>query len=660
MTLHVIDLAIVVAYLATTLLIGFWVSKRASTGLKGYFLGGNKLPWYALGLSNASGMFDVVGTMWLVSILFVYGLKSIWLPWLWPVFNQIFLMVFLSVWLRRSGALTGAEWITFRFGDDTSARLSHFSIIVFALIMVLAYMAYGFLGIGKLAAQFMPWNLAELLHLEIFLPETLRGGALDAAGQAAHAHAMADLNDRAYGVVIVSLTALYTIRGGMYSVVFTEVMQFAVMTVTCIAIAWVAMTHVTPEQIAAAVPAGWANPFFGWELGLDWSTLLPSADDKIAGEGYSLFTLFFMLVLFKGILTSLAGPAPNYDMQRVLSTRTPSEAAKMSGFVSIVLNPPRYLMIAGLTVLALVYFSDDLRGMGAGADYEAILPFTLREFLPVGLLGLTLAGLLAAFMSSFAAPLNAAPAYVVNDIYRKYINPNPSERTYLRQSKFVSTVIVVIGTTFGLYLQSIDSIVNWITAGLYGGYTAANVVKWYWWRMNGWGYFWGMLAGILFALVLGVPQLHLNPLQAFPFFFLVCLAAVVIGSLATRPTNMDTLKAFYLKTRPWGWWAPVHAALEAEGRKVAKNTDFARDCVNVAVGIVWQTALVAAPIFLIIQSWAPLFICMGLIVATSVFLKFSWYDRLRDYPEDLSPEEVKADVAAAPSTSPAQPRPASA
>lgn len=644
MQLHAIDLGIVVAYLATTVFIGFWISKRATTGLKSYFLGGNKLPWYALGLSNASGMFDVAGTMWLVSILFVYGLKSIWLPWLWPVFNQIFLMVFLSVWLRRSGAMTGAEWITFRFGDDASARLSHLSIVVFALILVLAYMAYGFLGIGKLAAQFMPWDLADLLHLEVFLPDALRASGLDAAAQTARATALADYNDRAYGLVIVVLTAIYVVKGGMYSVVFTEIMQFTMMTIACIAIAWVAMTNVTPEALQAAVPAGWDDPFFSWRLDLDWSTLLPSANDKIASEGYSLFTIFFMLVVFKGILTSLAGPAPNYDMQRVLSTRSPIEAAKMSAFVSIVLNPPRYLMITGLTILALVYFSDDLRAMGSAADYEAILPFTLIQFLPVGLLGLTLAGLLAAFMSSFAAPLNAAPAYIVNDIYRKYINPHASQKTYLRLSYFVSALFVLIGTVFGLFLHSIDSILNWITAGLYGGYTAANVVKWYWWRMNGWGYFFGMLAGIVLALVLGVPQLHLNALQAFPVLFALCLAAVLIGSLTTKPTNMETLKKFYLKTRPWGFWGPVHAAIEAEGRPVKKNGDFVRDMINVLVGTIWQTTLVAAPIFFVIQQRTQLYVCLALIVVTSIFLKFSWYDRLKDYPDDLRPDEIEAEA----------------
>lgn len=642
MKLPPLDLAIVFAYVALTIFIGFWISKQASTGLRSYFLGGNRLPWYALGLSNASGMFDVAGTMWLVSILFVYGLKSIWLPWLWPVFNQVFLMVFLSIWLRRSGVMTGAEWITFRFGDDRSARLSHLIIVLFALILVLAYMAYGFLGIGKLAAQFIPFNLSEVFHLHVFLPDALKAASLSPEQIAERARLLADFNDRAYGVIIILLTALYVIKGGMYSVVFTEVMQFAVMTVTCLAIAWVAMAHTDAASIATAIPDGWTNPFFDWKLDLDWSQLLPSANEKIASEGYSLFTIFFMLVLFKGILNSLAGPAPNYDMQRILSARSPTDAAKMSGFVSLVLNPPRYLMIAGLTVLALVHFQDELRAMGKSADYEAILPFTLAEFLPTGLLGLTLAGLLAAFMSSFAAPLNAAPAYIVNDVYRKYINPEASEKTLINLSYAVSIIFVIIGTAFGLLLHSIDSALNWITAGLYGGYTAANVVKWYWWRMNGWGYFGGMAAGILFALILAIPQLNLDPLQSFPFFFAICLAVVIATSLMTPATDMAVLEKFYIKTRPWGFWGPVQQSLIAKGEGVEPNKEFKLDAFNVVVGIIWQTSLVAAPIFFVIRNWTSFGIAMAIAAVTTWLLKVYWWDRLKDYPSDYRPEADEA------------------
>lgn len=161
MQLSILDSAIVLAYIVGTLAVGFMVSRHVSKNMRSYFLGGNKLSWRMLGLSNASGMFDISGTMWLVYLLFIYGLSSVYIPWLWPVFNQIFMMIFLSAWLRRSGVLTGAEWIRFRFGDTTGARLSHLIVVVFALINVVAFIAYGFIGIGKFASVFLPWQLAE-------------------------------------------------------------------------------------------------------------------------------------------------------------------------------------------------------------------------------------------------------------------------------------------------------------------------------------------------------------------------------------------------------------------------------------------------------------------------------------------------------------------
>ena len=99
--------------------------------------------------------------MWMVALLFLYGLKSIWIPWLWPVFNQVFLMVFLSLWLRRSGVMTGAEWIRFRFGNSRGAQMAHLVVVIFALVNVIGFLAYGFIGIGKFGATFLPWRLVE-------------------------------------------------------------------------------------------------------------------------------------------------------------------------------------------------------------------------------------------------------------------------------------------------------------------------------------------------------------------------------------------------------------------------------------------------------------------------------------------------------------------
>lgn len=606
MILTALDTSIIIAYLLVTIAIGLWISRKASRSLKNYFLGGNKLPWYMLGLSNASGMFDISGSMLLVSWLFIYGLKSIFIPWLWPVFNQIFSMIYLSIWLRRSGVMTGAEWIKFRFGNSRGAELSHLVVVAFALLNVIGFLAYGFIGIGKFAAVFLPWQLSADAHInEIF-----------------------------YGLIITAITTFYVVKGGMFSVVFTEVLQFVVMTIACIAVGVIAMIKVSPDTLRAVVPDGWMSPSFGWSLELDWSATLESANERIISDGWSLFSIFLMLVLFKGILQSLAGPAPNYDMQRVLSARSPKEAAKMSGFVNIVLIFPRYMLVTGLTILALAFFMGELGAMGNAVDFEKILPFVLKNFIPSGLLGLLIAGLLAAFMSTFAATTNAAPAYVVNDIYRRYFKPDADQRTLVRLSYIVSILFVLIGTTIGLFIPSLNELVLWIVGALYGGYTASNMLKWYWWRFNGFGYFYGMVAGIVTAIPLFF--IAISPIYAFPILFSVCLAAAVLGSLMTAPDDMDVLKNFYIKTRPWGVWGPVEKACIGDRPELQSNREFGRDIMNVVVGVCWQTSLTAAPIFMVTRSWPGFCGAMVIVAVTSIHLKFAWFDRLKDYPDDIS------------------------
>lgn len=608
MTLRLLDVLIIAAYVVTTVIIGFWISKKASRSLRSYFLGGNRIPWYVLGVSDASGMFDISGTMWLVSLLFVYGLKSIWIPWLWPVFNQIVLMVFLSTWLRRSGVMTGAEWIRFRFGDGRGAQLAHLIVVVFALLNVVGFLAYAYIGIGKFASTFLPWQLS----------------------------ADPGTNVKLWGCLIIAITTLYVVKGGMFSVVSTELLQFALLTVASIAVGVLVMHQVSPAMLDPVIPQGWRNPFFGWHLHLDWSHIMPAVDQRIASDGWSFFGAFFAMMLFKGLLQAGAGPAPNYDMQRVLSTRSPSEAAKMNGFVNVVLIVPRYMLVTGLTVLALVYFNHQLNAMGTHVDFELVLPLAMRSFIPTGLLGLLIAALLAAFMSNYAATVNAAPAYLVNDIYKRYINPRADQRTLVRMSYATSILVVIIGTATGLFVASLNGIVQWIVSALYGGYTASNLLKWYWWRFNSYGYFWGMLAGIV-AAMLGALVPNLAPIYIFPAILALSLIGAIAGTLLTPPDEPHVLDRFYLRVRPWGFWGPVHDRVALTHPGLVANQNFRRDMFNVVVGIVWQTALTATGILLVLRDWRALAISVSLVVVSAVILKFTWYNRIEDYPADPSP-----------------------
>src|SRR5262245_65378685 len=184
------------------------------------------MPWYIFGVSDASGMFDIAGTMWLVYIMFVYGLKSVWIAWVWPVFNQVFLMVYLSAWLRRSNAVTGAAWIETRFGRGKGAQLSHLIVVIFALVSVVGFLSYAFKGIGKFATEFLPWHLS--------------------ANQ--------------YALLLMGITAFYVVKGGMFSDVITEVIQFFILATSSIVLGVIAMSRLTRDMLGSVVAAGRAEP----------------------------------------------------------------------------------------------------------------------------------------------------------------------------------------------------------------------------------------------------------------------------------------------------------------------------------------------------------------------------------------------------------------
>ena len=607
MKLNALDILIICAYLASTVVIGLVLKKRAERNKKSYLLGGNELPWYLLGLSNASGMFDISGTMWLVTIGFVYGLKSIWIPWLWPTFNQIFLMVFLSIWLRRSNVTTGAEWIGTRFGKGIGARLSHNIVVAFALVSCLGFLAYGFIGLGKFIMIFIPWPTvcgALGVSPDIVPPQYV---------------------PHVYGVVFTFFATLYAVLGGMVSIVWADLVQYIIMTISSLLIGFIAMGALYHSNLV--VPAGWTSPWFGWNLGLDWGQILPEVNRKIAEDGFSLFSVFFMMMLFKGFLVSAAGPAPNYDMQKILSTRSPREGAMMSGFVSVILNPIRYFMITGFVVLGLLYYDQLNLVVGGRVDFEQILPSAINQFVPIGLMGLLLAGLLAAFMSTFAGTLNAAQAYVINDMYLK-AKPNASNVQIKYANYIVGVAVVLVSIVLGLYAQDVNSLLQWIVSALWGGYIAANCLKWYWWRFNGHGYFFGMVFGLLPALVFPLIFEQTLELYYFPLILGVSIAGCLIGTYLYPPTDEETLISFYTSVRPWGFWKPIRDKVLTLDPAFEENKNFKRDMFNVFIGIIWQTALVAVPIYIILMRPTGIVVCLLLIGATTLILKNTWWDYL--------------------------------
>jgi SSS family solute:Na+ symporter len=609
MKLQLIDFLILVAYLLATVFIGLYYRNKARQNQASYMLGGRTLPWYKLGLSDASDMFDISGTMWMVSLCFAYGMKSIWIPWLWPVFNQVFLMMYLSRWLRRSGAATGADWLATRFGQKgPGVWASHQVVIAFALLSCFGFLAYGFVGLGKFMEIFIPWSLVKGYVPFAVAPQYV---------------------PHVYGIVFTLFATFYSILGGMHSIVLGDIIKYCIMTVACLAIAVIAYLRLQGHELA--VPDGWFNPFFGWRLGLDWSKLIPEVNNKISNDGYSLFGLFFMMMAFKGVFASLAGPAPNYDMQKILSTRSPEEASKMSGFVSIILLPIRYALIIGLTILGLLYYHQlNLKAPDGTIDFERILPLTINNFLPVGLVGLVLTGLLGAFMGTFSGTVNAAQAYIVNDIYLKYINPQASTSRIISTNYLVGIAVVAIGVLLGFLAKDVNTVLQFIVSALYGGYIAANVLKWHWWRFNATGFFVGMSSGIVAALIAGLFIPASSLLYWFPLLFAISLGGSIIGTYLAPPTEAAVLNHFYTTVRPWGFWGPVLAQVQAENPAFQPNRNFGRNAGNVVLGIIAQLCLTILPMYLLLGQRLPLLSTVGILLVVGVILKKTWWNRLSD------------------------------
>jgi Na+/proline symporter len=290
-------------------------------------------------------------------------------------------------------------------------------------------------------------------------------------------------------------------------------------------------------------------------------------------------------------------------------------------------------MIAGFAALALVYYDRiDLTTPAGTIDFELVLPSAIRQFAPAGLMGLIVAGLLAAFMSTFAGTLNAAQAYLINDVY---LNLSPA-RAKVKSIKFMTygsgILVVALGIGLGFFVENVNSVLQWLVSALFGSYVVANILKWHWWRFNGTGFFWGMLAGMVPALILPLLLPGTLDLYYFPVLLVTSLLGCILGTYSRPPTERDVLKEFYRNVRPWGFWKPIYDELRAGDQGFRKNRRFGRDMFNVLVGIVAQTTLVIIPIYLIFRQKFPIYLAIGILAVCLVFLKKFWWDTLNEGP----------------------------
>ncbi len=588
-----IDYCLILAYFALVIGMGFWFQKRASKGLDSYFLGGKSLHWLALAMSGSVSNFDITGTMWIISILYVLGMKSMWHHWMWGFLMGAFFMSYMGKWVRRSDVMTAAEWMQTRFGSGPSGRLARTTSALIAVLFTTCFIGYAFQGIGKFAAVYIPLeNLAE--HTSSAFVQNI----------------VTQHEPACLALVVISVTTLYVILGGLYSVVVTDVIQTIILTIGSLFVAYIAWSRLTPEALGS-VPADWSSLAVPWRI------------DELAGTDNAHFQFFGAMVIFwvmKGLLLNLGGPAQMYDAQRFLAAKGPRDAAKIGAAWSFFLIV-RWAMCAGIALLAIT-------GVARVTDSEKVMPIVLLEFLPAGIRGIVLAGLLAAFMSTFSSTVNSGASFIVRDIWQPYFRPNASEHQAVRFSYGATILIVAIGLVIGFNAKSIAQIWNWMMMALSAGVVVPNVLRWYWWRMNGTGYAFGTFAGLILSL-LALVFPNLSDYVVFPTICTASLVTSVVVSLLTKPVKPSILTTFYRSVRPFGFWRPVREAAGVSASEPTAGSESLRvTALNVVLGMVAITGLYLFPMYLVGHWYAKSALWLGLALAAIVTLRFTWYNSL--------------------------------
>lgn len=587
-----IDFLIVALYLLGTLYLGFVLHKKASENIDQYFLADRQLPWWALGASGMASNVDVAGTMVIAALVYALGTKGLFIEIRGGIVLILpFFMTFLGKWTRRAKVMTSAEWMRLRFGEGREGNLARLMSAIANLVIHVWIISYFAIGGGKFF-----------------------GGLLG-------------VDDRLASIAMILVTMLYATASGFYGVVWTDVFQGGIILVGIIYLVMTAMKlPALPAEFPVSVPLG-KGEFAQVPMKFsEWSTAWPSNWTLDLPGQYSAFNLFGMTVFFYFLKTSIEGfgGAGGYMSQRYFAAKSDKDAGLLSLFW-ISLLAFRWPLVTAIAVLALHHSL----GGTALQDPEMALPTVIAQYAPSGIKGLLVACFMAAAMSTFVAVINASAAYWVKDIYQAYLNPKASEKTLVTQSRVASIVTVLLGLVFSFPVVNINDIWGWITMAFGSGLFVPLLLRWYWWRYNGYGFAAGTAMGMLAAVATRYAGVEVPEYMNFLIPGGASLLGCIVGTYATQPTSAATLKNFFSVTKPFGFWGPVRK--EFSSQELARvDEDNRWDVLATFIAVPWMLAMCMAGILLVMKRWDQLTWTVGAFVVLSAALYVTWFRRLRD------------------------------
>jgi Na+/proline symporter len=587
-----VDLIIVIIYLLAIVIVGLLMQKKASKGINSYFLGNRKLPWWVLGASGMASNTDIAGTMINTAFIYALGTKGFFIEIRGGVtLIMAFLMVFMGKWNRRSQVMTQAEWMHFRFGTGKEGDFARIISAIAAIVMTVAMVTYFVIGAGKFVGAFLG---IEPIYASLLM-------------------------------VVLAMT--YTVASGLYGVVWTDVFQGVFIFGVILYITSMAMSTVNlPQEFFVSVPMV-DGSFTAIKTTLaEWSRITPPNEMNMPEEStfaiYNLFGIAIMFYLFKVTLEGASG-AGGYMLQRYFAAKSDREAGILSLFWTCLLAF-RWPLIASFAMLGVYH------GIETGsviADPELVLPTVIKNYIPTGVKGFLIAGLMAAAMSTFDSTVNAGAAYWVKDLYQAYLRPEASEKDLMFQARLASVIIVVLALLFSLTISNINEIWGWITMGIGAGMFIPQVIRWYWWRFNGYGFAVGTAVGMTAAVL---TKAFAGPIPEYTSFLIASgssLAGCILGTLFTPATKYTVLENFYRVTRPFGFWGNIRNSLP-KNVQLKVNQENRRDIIATFFAVPWQVVLFLTGMMIVMKQWANVLNLGFLLILLSAGLYWFWFRHL--------------------------------
>ena len=592
MRLEAVDWISIIAFFVISLVIGVVVSKRAGKSSSDFFLSGRSMPWWLLGVSMVATTFSTDTPNLVTDMVRQNGVSGNWVWWAFLLTGMLTVFVYSKLW-RRSGVMTDIEFYELRYSGKTAAFLRGFRALylgVFFNIVVMASVTLAAIKIGTIMLDLEPWQTVSIAAV---------------------------------------ITVAYSMLGGLEGVLITDFFQFGVAMFGAIVAAVVAVHHPSINNLSALI----SHPNV-----VDKLSFFPDFSNKDV-----LMAVFIIPLAVQWWSVWYPGSEPGgggYMVQRMLAAKDEKNALGATLFFNVAhyaLRPWPWIIVA---LCSLIVFPD-LESLKAA--FPNMAPNLVKNdmgypamltFLPPGLLGLVVASLIAAYMSTIATHLNWGSSYVVNDYYQRFIRPNASEKQLVRVGRISTLLLMVAACILSLFLENSMQVFNLILQ-IGAGTGLIFILRWFWWRINAFSEITAMVVSFIvacyFSLIHNKIGPHLEDWEKLILGIIITTFAWVIVTFLTKPTDKKTLYKFCSLVHAGGpGWNHVEALAKKDGVVLEhgeKKWDMAYGILCMVIGCVFVYASIFAT-GLWIYGEIIKAIILTIVAAVSVVLLLKFWGKL--------------------------------